>query len=236
MLDTDNIGSDTKDRALSSSEKQIILELGKKGLLSGYYFHLGGHRTRKSYDITQGWTTTKAKMSSRTWLETRKRLIDLSIIELVKRDTEFRGKGKDLYWLTDGGVLLAFILGADISYLEQLHEKIREVSDDMRYFYELTKKLPKNKIANIWSLTLFPLNPYISKQMLQELPHSNTKLTKREEKIVAETLKKYPNTKAYKTIKDIKRRFDRFYNFVENFKIDNQKNSESVTSKNTGEE
>jgi hypothetical protein len=86
---------------LTNLEIKVLRELAYKGPLSGYDFHLGGHKWRSNRE---------AICSSRSWLIVRKRLLDKKLIRSISlrktRSNDNRGRRKDLYCLTLRGLIL----------------------------------------------------------------------------------------------------------------------------------
>ena len=198
---------DIKGFALSGVEQEIILVLAGNGPMSGYDFHVGGKRIRKAYH-TGGDISKKAIVSSGHWLEVKKRLLKLGLIQSVKKETEIGGRRKDLYWLTDDGVTMAIVLGANILKLKSIHKQTRKLNDDVKILYDFAKFLPRETVAIIHSLNMAYKEggpERVFGQIVIEL--RGLVISDKEREMVLEVIKKYPNSITYNMLKEVKRGF-----------------------------
>jgi hypothetical protein len=193
MLDSDNIGkndimSDNIRFYLNEVEKKVILALADKGLMCGYDIHEKENIVAVSH-----------------WPKVRQRLLDHNFIELVRKESEIRGRQKNLYWLTNDGVMMAFILGADTHRIEVRHRLIREIDDDMKIFYELTKILPRNKASVMFVVFLYTKGSTIEQAFEQAKTKPEFRLTRKEYYAVIEVVKRYPHSNTYNNLKEQRR-------------------------------
>lgn len=127
ILTSDNM--DNEHIQLTEMEKKVILRLADLGSLSGYDFHLGGRRERGS---------RKAIMSSGKWNPLRKRLgpEGMNLIKLIKssgRPKTGKGRRKDLYWLTIGGIKASLTEDASPKTLRKYVNSYYPQSDETEY-------------------------------------------------------------------------------------------------------
>ena len=75
-------------------------------------------------------------------------LIKKDIIKAVEKK-KYRGRQFDTFWLTDYGVLLALVHGADRAILKQQVEKIYGKSDDYSLMFDFATIVSKEKFSKM---------------------------------------------------------------------------------------
>ena len=175
---------------LSELEKVVIVALAEKGPMTGYDFHLGGKRQRGS---------RKAIMSSGYWLKVREHLgADLGFIKRVNlrrhKANDRRGRRKDLYWLTEEGIISAALNHASLRRLRQNTRRVYGKTENYEAFYDMAEIVGATKLKGIVEIS----KQYKTQaQMPDYLVVAPSMLVDNgiQLKTVAECIKKYPNVK-----------------------------------------
>ena len=180
---------------LTDLQRKTIETLAKNGPMCGYDFHLGGKKTRGH---------RKAIMSSGWWLKIRKNLGSegkkLIVRTYPKRisSSDQRGRRKDLYWLTEEGVVIALSLGVDPNLLLNHMRKYLQKIGDLEIIIECARIFGPRVTRNIYVA--------IKKGEVPQLPRNERKLKK-----FFKLLMKYPK---YRNA--IRAGLKDFRNFIEN--------------------
>lgn len=149
MLSCDNMCSKHID-VLTDLESKTIVALAEKGPMSGYDFHLGGKRDRGS---------RKALMSSGYWLKVKEHLgpEGLGFIERVNlrryKAYDQRGRRKDLYWLTEEGIMSALLNHANLKRLRQNVKLVCGENEILQAFLDLAEVIGVDKMRRIVNLS-----------------------------------------------------------------------------------
>jgi len=200
---------------VSELERKVIITLAEKGPMSGYDFHLGGKRKRGHRE---------ALMSSSYWLKVLAHLgpNGLSFIKLVKLpryySTDKRGRRKDLYWLTEKGLLFALNYDVNTKWLLKNIERVYPDIPLLCFIVEM-KEVLGERAFNYASSEALRLEDYSEEsfhRLLMTLilhgfmkarelsPKSDPYALK---KRIDNIIRKYPNAlKLQKTIKKIAKR------------------------------
>jgi hypothetical protein len=158
---------------LSELEKKLIVVLARSGPMTGYDFHLGGKPIRG---------TRKAMMSSASWDKIRKRLgpqgenLITNISMKGKASEDKRGRRKDLVWLTDQGVVLAFIEGVDLNILSDNVKKVYPNDAKMSLTVEVLKMGGKNMAKTAYLLTTGQYNKIEPSSIISPVPNEKEAL------------------------------------------------------------
>lgn len=139
--------------------------MAREGPKTGYDLHLGGHRQRAGRE---------AMMSSSTWVEVKKNLLSRGLIEKLPKKEDAggslgeRGRKRELYWLTEEGIITALMNNADPDILLKLaQENLTEPELSKRILWiRITKILGLDTLV-IFYMSLkynaFPMNPSLFK-------------------------------------------------------------------------
>lgn len=150
MFTSKHIGSEYME--LTELEQKVILKFAEEGLLSGYDFHLAGKRVRG---------TRKALMSSGYWPKVKKHLIDEGLIVHKKikgrssgseSGKDKRGRRKDLHWLTEKGLVVAILHGANLNLLLNHVRKAYPNNEENALLVELTGVIGKKLLRTAYSV------------------------------------------------------------------------------------
>ena len=174
---------------LTELEKKVILTLAQRGPMSGYDFHLGGKRKRGN---------RKALMSSGYWQKIKaslgpqgKGLIDRVHVKGTK-PMDDRGRRKDLYWLTDTGVLMALSMGVNPDLLLKQTRRYLGRNEDLEVGIGMVKIFGPQIVKAFFTANETGVRTPL--KWLLELPHDEHKIRE-----LYSLLVKYPKySKAFK--------------------------------------
>jgi len=188
ILTCEYIGSEYME--LTEIEKKVIMELAKKGALSGYDFHLGGHRQRG---------VREALLSSSYWEKIKKELGHegkqlITPIELKRHYSEDgRGRRRDLYWLSHDGIVLSILEGASTSMLLKYTKEYYPEREDIHVVIELSQIAGKEELATAFLLSRMKNEKIDLSKILISVGHTfDRKKAYAKARAMKSVLKKYP--------------------------------------------
>jgi len=179
--------------SLREVERKVIMMLAGQGPKSGYDFHLGGRRERGH---------RKAIMSNGNWIKVLGHIgpKGLNIINRVNtlgsRETDERGRRKDLYWLTPKGITLSFLEDANPKVLLDYVKKYYPDSQEMQVFFHIasTGIVPSRVLKDSYSMSDEEGEFNLESVMISYLDYvkSGIHVDKKQARKLAEIFKQHP--------------------------------------------